>query len=328
NVLQQKDDFLAYKDKKQVFLGGVLGFFIGLAIIVPGVSGAAIAIILGLYEKLLYSMGNLFKSFKKCIKFLIPVIIGGIIGFVGGFFTVQKLLNLFPFAVIALFGGFMFGSYPAITDKIKNQKRTALSTFLFALGVIIPVVISLISVFYGASQRGLTNLRIYHYIIFLVIGYLIAITQIIPGLSATALLMTLGYFTALLNAVGFELIKNVPLLMVYVCLVIGFVIGMLTFSKILSLVLAKFEVNTFNLIAGLSLGAVVTMFFNPDIYEVYSSWHKNGINVWELVIGIVLFVIGMILAYKLVLFERKHVKIETEVVKDILEDDKQEIEIE
>ena len=54
---------LAYADKKEVAKGGVLGLFIGLAIIVPGVSGSAVAIIFRLYEKLLYAFGNLLKSF-------------------------------------------------------------------------------------------------------------------------------------------------------------------------------------------------------------------------------------------------------------------------
>ena len=58
---------LGYRNKSDVFKGGILGFFIGLAIIVPGVSGAAVSIIFGLYEKLLFAMGNLFKKFKQVI---------------------------------------------------------------------------------------------------------------------------------------------------------------------------------------------------------------------------------------------------------------------
>ena len=61
---------LEYKSKSEVFKGGILGLIIGLAIIVPGVSGSAVSIIFGMYEKLLYSISNLFKSFKSCFKFL------------------------------------------------------------------------------------------------------------------------------------------------------------------------------------------------------------------------------------------------------------------
>ena len=112
---------LKYDGKAHVFKGAVLGFFIGLAIIVPGVSGAAVAIIFGLYEKLLYAMGNLLRKFKKCFVFLLPVIIGGVIGIAGGFFGVRKLMNVIPFAVVALFAGLMTGALPVITDKIKDK---------------------------------------------------------------------------------------------------------------------------------------------------------------------------------------------------------------
>ena len=116
---------LAYADKKEVAKGGVLGLFIGLAIIVPGVSGSAVAIIFRLYEKLLYAFGNLLKSFKKCVRFLLPIAIGAVIGLVVGFIAVEQLINLVMFAVVALFAGLMLGAFPAVTDQIKGEKITA-----------------------------------------------------------------------------------------------------------------------------------------------------------------------------------------------------------
>mgnify|MGYP002522271653 CR=1 FL=1 len=234
NEVVSQDVSLAYENKKQVAKGGLLGVFIGLAIIVPGVSGAAVSIIFGLYEKLLYAMGNLFKKFKKCFAFLLPIIIGGVIGIVGGFFGVKKLLNLFPFVIIALFAGVMLGSFPAITDQIEYKKRTPARNILFVAGVLVPVVSSVISIAAGFSERSLENLRIYHYMLFVVLGYAVAITQIVPGLSATTLLMIFGYFAPLINSVGIGLLHNLPVLLVFVCLLVGFVAGLLTFSKLLS----------------------------------------------------------------------------------------------
>ena len=62
---------LRYQSSKDVTKSTILGFFIGLAVIVPGISGSTMAIIFKLYDKLLYAMGNLFKSFKLCILFLL-----------------------------------------------------------------------------------------------------------------------------------------------------------------------------------------------------------------------------------------------------------------
>ena len=299
---------LGYENKKQVAKGGLLGVFIGLAIIVPGVSGAAVSIIFGLYEKLLYAMGNLFKKFKKCILFLLPIIVGGIVGIVGGFFGVKQLLNLFPFTVISLFAGLMFGSFPAISNQIEDKTRTPLRNVLFILGVIIPILTSIFSVVSGASGRSLENLGFYHYILFVVLGYAIAVTQIVPGLSATALLMIFGYFTPLIDSVGFGLLSNIPVLLVFVCLLIGFVAGLLTFSKLLSGIIEKHKTNSFNLIAGLSLGAALTMFFNHETYAIYQGWAANGVPVWEVFCGAILFVGGIVLAYSLVRYEKNKTK--------------------
>ena len=60
---------LRYENRRQVAKGGSLGFFIGLAVIVPGVSGSAVAIIFKLYEKLLYALGNFLRKFKTCLLF-------------------------------------------------------------------------------------------------------------------------------------------------------------------------------------------------------------------------------------------------------------------
>ena len=304
----KSDVSLNYENKKQVFKGGLLGVFIGLAIIVPGVSGAAIAIIFGLYEKLLYAIGNVLGKFKKCILFLLPIIIGGIAGVIGGFIGVQKLLNLFPFAVIASFAGLMLGSFPAITDQIEDKTRIPLRNVLFVVGLLIPITLSVLSVCLGSSEGSLENLGVWHYVLFVVLGYVMAITQIVPGLSATVLLMMFGYFTPLMNAVGFSLVHNIPVLLVFVCLLVGFIAGLLTFSKLLSGIIDKYKTNSFNFIAGLSLGAAVTMFFNPETYDIYIGWSNAGIPIAEFVCGIILFACGIALSYTLVKYERKKSK--------------------
>lgn len=100
----------------------LLGFFIGLAVIVPGISGSTVAIIFKLYDQFLYAVGNLFKQFKKCFIFLLPIGAGIVLGLLLGFFTVQKLLELLPFAVVGLFAGLMSGAFPAVKDELKGAK--------------------------------------------------------------------------------------------------------------------------------------------------------------------------------------------------------------
>ena len=115
---------LRWKDRAEAAKGGLLGFFIGLAVIVPGVSGSTVAILFRLYEKLLCALGNLLRAFKRCAAFLLPVAVGVVLGFALGFFAVRGLLQISPFAVIALFAGLMAGAYPAVTDQLKGERLT------------------------------------------------------------------------------------------------------------------------------------------------------------------------------------------------------------
>ena len=126
-------------DKKSWGKSALLGFFIGLAIIVPGISGSTVAIIFKLYDQFLYAVGNLFKKFKACFLILLPIGIGLLVGILLGFITVKKLLELLPFAIVCLFAGLMSGAFPAVKDEVKGAERTPKRSALFAVGLFLPV---------------------------------------------------------------------------------------------------------------------------------------------------------------------------------------------
>ncbi len=302
---EETEPDLRYRNGKEVVKGGVLGFFIGLAVIVPGVSGSTVAIIFRLYHKLLYALGNIVRRFKKCIRFLLPIALGLIVGFVLGFLAIQRLIEISPFTIIGLFAGLMLGAFPAVYDEVRTEKKTPLRIGLFALGLAIPVAIAVVSVFASEGAQPLEGLNAGHYILFLVLGYLVAVTQVVPGLSATAILMAFGYFTSIMNSVHLSYWQQNPAVFgVYACLAVGFILGLVTFSKLLTKIFAKRRAAAFFVIVGLSLGSIVTMFFNPDVYAVYQSW-TTQLNVLDLSLGLVLFAVGIVAAYLFVRYERR-----------------------
>ena len=302
-----ENESLRYQSKKEMAKGGLLGFFIGLAIIVPGISGSAVAIIFRLYEKLLFALGHILRKFKVCALFLLPIAIGAVIGLVLGFLGVQQLLDLIPFAIVSCFAGLMVGAYPAVTDQLKGEKPNAIRIVLFVLGLGLPIAFACISIFVSGGFPELDELSWYHYLVFVLLGFVVAITQLVPGLSATAVLMMVGCFTKLLDSVSFSYWKENPMvLLVYACLAIGLLIGLVAVSKLLSGLLAKFHGNCFYCIAGLSLGSIVTMFFNSDMMEIYGGFDfRQTQTIVDLSLGIGLFILGLIGAYMLVRVERK-----------------------
>ena len=299
-------DSLRYKNGKEVAKSGLLGFFIGLAVIVPGISGSTVAVIFRLYRKLLFAIGNLFKKFRKCAAFLAPIVVGIAIVFVVGFFAIQRVIEVKPFAVVALFAGLMAGAFPAVKDEIRGEKASGGRVILFLAGVAVPIAISLVSTVAAEGAGSLENLRFYHYLLFLVLGYIVAVTQIVPGLSATAILMVFGYFSPIMESVHLSYWRENPqVFLVYLCLVVGFAAGLFTFSKVLNKIFEKKKKTAFFAITGLSLGSVLTMFFNPDIYAVYKGWAEGSPMLIDLLLGILLFAAGAAAAYAFVRYERK-----------------------
>ena len=299
---------LKYKNAKEIWTSLLVGIFIGLSVIVPGISGSTIAIIMKVYDKLMYAFANVFKRFKLCVIFLLPILLGIGIGFGAGFVLVKILIERFPFITICFFVGLMIGTFPLLFKEIKGEKVTSKRSALFSLGVIIPIVITVISIFI-ASNNTLLDIQPWHYALFLFIGVLISITQLIPGLSATVLLMIFGYYTALIGGIGRELFSNVKLIFVYVVLVVGFVIGTLLFSKIINKLLNTQKIPFYFVICGLSISSVISVFLGNDCMSIYKGWtmvsgdYSNMIK--DIIIGAVLLVVGYFATFAIYLINKK-----------------------
>ena len=304
-----------YKSKRQWIKAVILGFLIGLAVILPGISGATIAIIFGLYSKMIYSFGNILKEFKKCFLFLLPIVLGLAVGFIIGFFFVQGVFEAYPFIVICLFAGLMIGSFPAVKDEIKGVKFNTKRVVLFVLGVLIPISIAVVSIFIQTASSEPIVASPLLMLGYFAIGFVVSLTQIIPGLSCSALLMALGQFGAILASIHFDYLINNPLVLVTLLLfALGFVVGLVVFSKLLNKLFDKARDTTYTMIVGLSLGSITTMFINPDMLNAYTAWNSVGAAFIDIGIGVVLLVVGFVVSYMLVRYQRKvdaQAKIET-----------------
>lgn len=294
---------LKYKSVKDVLISIFVGFSIGLSVIVPGISGSAIAMIMKVYDKLMYAFSNIFKKFKACVVFLIPIIVGIVVGFGLGVILVKILLEAFPFITICFFVGLMIGTYPILFKEIKGEALKVNKALLFVAGVIIPLIFSAVSLLSGADN-SLANLNFLHYLLFFVIGILISLTQLIPGLSATVLLMIFGYYSALMENIGFELLGNFELLLVYVALFVGFVVGVLLFSKIINKLLETQRKPFFFVICGLSVGSVVSVFLGSDCMEIYKSWTTKAM-ITDMLIGLAFLLLGFAGSFSLYLLDKK-----------------------
>lgn len=316
---------LKYNSKKSWFKSALLGFLIGLAVIIPGISGSTVAIIFKLYDQFLYAVGNIFKRFKLCFLFLLPIGLGVIAGFGCGFIGVKQLLEINMFAVVCLFAGLMVGAFPAVKDELNGAKWNAKRVLLFLLGLAIPVVMGCVSAVSAVNAptvveegEGLARFagnmflefHAWQVLLALAIGFVVGITQVVPGLSASAFLMTVGWYNGIMQSVSMTFWKENPLVfLVYFGLGIGFLLGFFVFSKILTYVFGIARHTAYCMIVGLSLGSIISMFCNGDVMSVYLSWINGSVSggmvALSIIIGAVLFAVGATIAYLLVRYERK-----------------------
>ena len=306
---QSAEEMLAGKSKLRSF---ILGIFIGLAVILPGISGSTVAIILGLYTAMLYAMGHLAsREFKPCFLFLLPLGVGAVIGFFGGFFVMQRVFGPYVFEMVCLFTGLMTGALPAILGEIKGERCTPRRVSLLVIGALLPVLVALLSCFLlpkTASDATFTEFPVLRYFAYLPLGVLVSLTQIVPGLSATAILMAFGQFGPILNSVHLDyILANPEVILLYFTLALGFGVGLLLLSRILSDILKKHKGTAFFMIVGLSVGSILSMFFGTDMMACYKSMVSlPAFPIGTLLLGVGLFALGCAIAYLLVRYEKKH----------------------
>ena len=231
-----------------------------------------------------------------------------------GFLAVQQLLDLIPFAVICLFAGLMIGSFPAVKDELSGVKMNAKRITLMVVGACIPVavaVVSSVSTLQGGAMGNILDADLVWQIVLpLLVGFVLALTQLVPGLSASAILMVIGWYAVLMQNLHFSLetLQNLDLIVVVVSLAVGFIVGFFLFSKLISIAFDRARDTSYSLIVGLALGSLLTMFFNAEIVKVYAEWAASGINWLHLALGVVVLAAGVVGAYWLVRVQRKHDK--------------------
>lgn len=308
----EKHEELIYLNIKERCKAIVLGILLGLFVIIPGVSGATLLIIFGLYQKIIFSISHIFKKgyFKKCLLYLLPIILGLIIGLLLGLILVQKLLEVLPFSTILLFSGLLVGSLPILFNEIKDNKKTHSNYNYLILGFIIISSICFLSLYFSRGElffnkqtnnKSLVGVEAYFYVISILIGFVIGITQVIPGLSASAFLMMIGYYSIILNSISFTVIKESPLiLIIFALLIVGFLLGLLFTNKVMYYLYSKHKEKTNFFIVGLSLGSVLSIFISKEMFEkVYLIYFKSNLTTLQIVdmsLSLIAFGIGIFIS--------------------------------
>lgn len=277
------------------FINLLKGMIMGIANVIPGVSGGTLALITGIYEKMINAITTLFKKFKENVLFLLPIGIGMVLAIYGGSKVIPPCLEKFPLATVLFFAGLILGGIPMLFKKINKHLRNYTNYIVFV--IIFAALLCYTFLVSGNGNVDLTNLVIIEYIKLLLVGIVAAATMIVPGISGSMTLMVLGYYEGIYETVGnitnFDQFgHNIKILIPFG---IGVVIGIFLIAKIIDFLLTKFEIKTYFGIFGFIFASLIIMFVKNVI----------GFNIIELIIGLVLLVIGFFISYFIANYQKK-----------------------
>ena len=265
------------------------GFALGIANVIPGVSGGTIAVILGIYEKLIDILSNLKTKLKENFKYLLFLAIGLILAI--GLFSnaVTFCLKNYPFATILFFIGFIIGGMPPLLNKVKS-KIDIKSVICFIIAFTVVMLMAFITPDTMNKSLDIINIktliRLFNFVNSL-IGVLGAASMVLPGISGSFVLMLIGYYEPIMNSISeFTKLNNLTHnILILAMFGLGVLFGIIFMAKLIKILLEKYEIPMYMGIIGFVIASAISIL----VSVIGSSY-----GVLQIIIGVILMFIGII----------------------------------
>jgi len=291
---------------KESLKDGAVGAGIGCAVIVPGISGGTIALVTGAFKKIVTAVDKLFsKLFWKNLAILIPFGIGAVLAIAALYFPITLAFEHCMLAIVCLFAGFMVGSVPSVTDKIKDKKPNCTEIVFCLAGFILVVLFGVLSLLFNLNSAVLetfNNNPWYLYPILLFVGIISSTGLIVPGFSGSMLLMVIGFYDKILN-----LVKQIPsqpgwsILRLFT-FAVGVLLGFVLFSKLMKKLFEKHPRIANFVVLGFLVGSIIAIYVNDQMFD----YLKSSLGTLDYVLSPVFLIVGFAISYLIVRYERKH----------------------
>lgn len=277
------------------------GVVIGVANIIPGVSGGTMMVSMGIYDTLIYCITHLFKQFKKSVLTLLPYALGMLLGIFLLASLLEAMLESYPLPINTAFIGLIFGGISPLLHKInkKDLKVTAVACFVLFFALIIVLAVT-----GDVSNAESLPLTVGNVVLMLGVGAVAAATMIVPGISGSMVLMLLGYYTPTLNAVNTLkdalLARSVSAMVQPLGLLvpfgIGVVAGIFGVAKLIEWLLVRFPTPTYCAVLGLVAASPIAILLRTPM---------DGVTWMSILISLLTFAAGFVLAMLLARGEKQ-----------------------
>jgi putative membrane protein len=275
----------------------IVGGVMGIANIIPGVSGGTMAVVFGIYEELMDALSNFISNKNKRFYYIIFLVVL----FAGALFSILAFSKALGWAfdnyelmTVYFFMGLILGSIPIVIKTHDDMRINILRIVSAFIGIILVVILAIMQEGSSTQAQAFDYARfsLWNYIYFIFCGMIAASAMIIPGLSGSFILLLLGVYRTVLDSISgiTDLIINGGFgeevkvrIFIIGSLGFGVIIGILGFARIMSWALKHYPAVTMYFILGLLVGS---------IYQIYPGFSLdfNGLG------AIITFAIGMILS--------------------------------
>lgn len=270
------------------------GVLIGVANAIPGVSGGTMMVSMGIYDKIISSVTNIFKQMKKSLLTLLPYGIGMVLGVIGLSFVIQFLFENYPLPTSLAFIGLILGGLPMMIGKIKGKSLNVGNGVVF---LIFFAFIFLLQWLNGKSVGDVTlTLSFVMVVRLFFVGIIAAATMVIPGVSGSMILMLLGFYTPVIEAItltvkslaGGDFGTFIKQCLILLPFGLGVIIGIYYVAKLIEMLLKRYESLTYSAILGLIVAS-------PFVILMQTSIGK--LNLLTIVMSAFTLLVGFGIAY-------------------------------
>ncbi len=259
----------------------IKGIIIGVAKIIPGLSGAVIMISFNLYDRAIYALTNFFDDVKKNFLFLFNLSIGIIIGIVLFSKVISYFITNYYTYTTSLFIGLILGGFPIIIKKINKSKSNYIVIFISFLLMFI-LSISNINNSYAIKNNFIDI------IVFFIAGLLEAFGTVVPGVSSTALLMLMGVYNIYISSISniFNINSITNTLLFFIPFSTGMILGIILITILINYLFKHHYQITFSSILGVSISSILLL-----IIKVLLTINSIKVFILSLIIVIISYLI-------------------------------------
>ncbi|MFA5408341.1 MAG: DUF368 domain-containing protein [Bacilli bacterium] len=251
----------------------IIGIVIGGGMILPGVSGGVLAVVFGVYEPMLEAVLHFFKSVRKNIIFLVPLIMGTVIGVLLFGKVLFFVFDNYPMEAKYVFIGLILGGLPVLFKEAKLKGHKKINIVALTISLVIAVALFVLG-------KNVLNINLSSYIsnntfsflLLFITGVIFIAGKVIPGISSSFMLMLIGMYQFILNILNnpFNLTTNQYLQLIPFTL--GMIIGAISLMQLVEHLIKEHYSATYSIIIGFVIGSITAIYpgFSFDISSFIS----------------------------------------------------------